>query len=207
LVDRQQRPRRCTLAHANMNTNLRTLFICGVIAAPAEALRLAPANLLSRRGAAAGGAAAALLSALPPAQAAEGARKFFSTEGGVKYFDLKEGSCDLFNVACSPATGDVVQIRYKSFLSNGKMFDSSEGPGRKPLIAKLGSGQMLKGWEEVIVSMKPGGVRVLQVPPALAYGEKGVPLEQVDGTVEYLVPPNERLQFELTLVQVAIPPP
>lgn len=144
---------------------------------------------------------------LPPALADKPVAKFFATEGGVKYFDLKEGSCDLFNVACSPAKGDVVQIRYKSYLSNGKMFDSSEGPGRKPLVAKLGSGQILKGWEEVLVSMKPGGTRVIQVPAPLAYGEKGVPLEQSDGSLEYLVPPNERLQFEITLVQVAVPPP
>ena len=58
-----------------------------------------------------------------------------------------------------------------------------------------------------MVDMKPGGTRIIQVPPALAYGEKGVKLETKDGTVEYLVPPNERLQFELTLVQVSLPPP
>ena len=61
---------------------------------------------------------------------------FDVAQGGVKYFDLEEGKCALFNVACSPQKGDLVKIKYKAYLSNGKMFDSSEGPGRKPLAAK-----------------------------------------------------------------------
>lgn len=108
------------------------------------------------------------------------------------------------------------------------MFDSSDGPGRKPLAATFGSGQLLPGWEEALAGMKEGGTRVIQVnaalrvsiddwhspplhavqvPPALAYGEKGIMIETKDGSTEYLVPPNEKLQYELTLVQVAIPPP
>ena len=94
-----------------------------------------------------------------------------------------------------------MKIKYKGFLSNGAMFDSSEGPGRKPLAAKFQSGQLLPGWEEALATMKEGGTRVIQVSASLAYGERGVPIETKDGTVEYLVPPNERLQFELTLVQ------
>ena len=50
--------------------------------------------------------------------------------------------------------------------------------------------------------MKPGGTRVIQVPPALAYGEKGVKIDLKDGSSEYLVPPNEKLQFELEDGQV-----
>lgn len=56
-------------------------------------------------------------------------------------------------------------------------------------------------------TMKEGGTRVIQVPPELAYGEKGIQITNKDGTSEYLVPPNEKLQFEITLVQVAAPPP
>ena len=55
--------------------------------------------------------------------------------------------------------------------------------------------------------MKEGGTRVIQVPAELAYGERGVKVTLKDGSEEFLVPPNERLQYELTLVQVAIPPP
>jgi len=152
-----------------------------------------------------GSAAAAAALAINPARAT--AREFFSTPGGVKYFDIQEGSCDLFNVACSPQKGDLVKIKYKGYLSNGKMFDSSEGPGRKPLAAKFGSGQLLPGWEEALAGMKQGGTRVIQVPPQLAYGDKGIKIEAKDGTSEYLVQPGEKLQFELTLIQVAAPPP
>ena len=52
-----------------------------------------------------------------------------------------------------------------------------------------------------------GQTRIIQVPPGLAYGEKGLAIPTKDGGTEFLVPPNERLQFELTLVQVALPPP
>lgn len=58
------------------------------------------------------------------------------TPGGVKYFDKDpKDSCSPFN-PCTPQAGDIVKIKYKSFLSNGQMYDSSDGPGRKPLAAK-----------------------------------------------------------------------
>ncbi|KAL1498542.1 hypothetical protein AB1Y20_013863 [Prymnesium parvum] len=166
-----------------------------------------PPRALGRRDAILSGASLAALAAAPGGALAATQRKFYVTDGGVKYFDLQEGECKLFNVACTPRRGDLVKIKYKAFLSNGKMFDSSEGPGRKPLAAKFGSGVLLPGWEEAMETMKEGGTRVIQVPPKLAYGEKGVRIETKDGSVEYLVPPNETLQFELTLLQVAAPPP
>jgi hypothetical protein len=70
------------------------------------------------------------------------------TPGGVKYFDKDpKDSCSPFN-PCSPQAGDIVKIKYKSFLSNGQMYDSSDGPGRKPLAAKYKSSppQMIPGW-------------------------------------------------------------
>ena len=56
---------------------------------------------------------------------------------------------------------------------------------------------------ELTRSSRALAARVIQVPPALAYGEKGLRIKTSDGTVEYLVPPNERLQFEITLVQAS----
>ena len=108
-----------------------------------------------------------------------------------------------------PGDIDLVKIKYKAYLSNGKMFDSSEGPGRKPLAAKFKASppQLLPGWEEALETMEQGSTRIIQVPARLAYGEKGVKIESGEGEGEYLVPPNETLQFELTLVQVALPPP
>ena len=173
------------------------------------------------------------------------------TPGGVKYFDkVAENTCSPFN-PCSPQAGDLVKIKYKSFLSNGAMFDSSENPGRKPLAAKYKASppQMLPGWEEALEGMQQGQTRIIQVPASMAYGDKGVKVETKDGSTEvrmpfsdaaapvrhasalrmpnvacnvtcfshgtdawpvhlqFLVQPGERLQFELTLVQVALPPP
>lgn len=83
-----------------------------------------------------------------------------------------------------------------------------QGPGRKPIAARFGEGQLpIKGWEEALEGMQMGQTRIIQVPPSMGYGEKGLPIETKDGSTEYLVPPNERLQFELTLVQVSLPPP
>ena len=91
----------------------------------------------------------------------------------------------------------------------GQMYDSSEGPGRKPLAAryKATPPQLLPGWEEALEDMEQGSTRIIQVPASMAYGEKGIKVDTKDGSSEYLVPPNERLQFELTLVQVSLPPP
>jgi FKBP-type peptidyl-prolyl cis-trans isomerase len=89
------------------------------------------------------------------------------------------------------------------------MFDSSSGPGRKPLAAtfKADPPQLLPGWEEALETMKMGQTRVIQVPPELAYGDKGVSVTNAAGDTEFLVPPREKLQFELTLKQVGVPPP
>ena len=84
------------------------------------------------------------------------------------------------------------------------MYDSSlRRPGPQRLAAKYKANQILAGWEEALETMREGGTRVLQVPANLAYGDKGVCFENGG---ECLVQPGERLQFELTLKRVAMPP-
>ena len=176
------------------------------LALVAQALRVPP-PLPTRRDAlvtAAAAAVAAVPSLRASADQAVPASKVGVTPGGVRYFDKStESTCSPFN-PCSPQAGDIVKIKYKSFLSNGQMYDSSEGPGRKPLAAKYKASppQLLPGWEEALDGMKMGQTRIIQVPPTMAYGDKGVMVGE-----DYLVPPNEKLQFELTLVQVSLPPP
>ena len=170
----------------------------------AAGLRLPSAS--SRREVISSAAAAGLAAVSLPALAEDKVvpkSKIGVTPGGVKYFDKAPGSCSPFN-PCVPQAGDIVKIKYKAYLSNGQMFDSSEGPGRKPLAAKYKASppQMIPGWEEALENMEQGSTRIIQVPPELAYGEKGIKVGE-----EYLVPPNEKLQYELTLVQVALPPP
>lgn len=72
--------------------------------------------------------------------------------------------------------GEVGRFHYTGWLDgfNGKSkFDSSKNPGREPFPVKLGAGQVIKGWDEGLVGMKPGEVRQLTIPYNLAYGENG----------------------------------
>ncbi|CAM9316412.1 unnamed protein product [Chrysoparadoxa australica] len=119
------------------------------------------------------------------------------TPGGVKYIVRAEGKGD------RPLEGDFCVVSYVGYLNNGKLFDASDEPGRKPVAFKLGSKQVIRGWEEVIPYMRPGGEVNIVVPPELAYGKKGVCLPDSD---ECLVPPNETLKFTLKLERTAISP-
>lgn len=90
----------------------------------------------------------------------------------------------------------VVDVHYTGRLTDGTVFDSSVKRG-EPFKFTLGAGQVIPGWDMGIKGMKPGGKRVLTIPPELAYGKKGA------GDV---IPPNATLTFEVELV-AAIPPP
>jgi len=90
----------------------------------------------------------------------------------------------------------VVDVHYTGKLEDGTIFDSSVGRG-EPFRFTLGAGQVIPGWDIGIRGMKQGGKRVLNIPPALAYGRRGA------GGV---IPPNAALTFDVELVSV-IPPP
>jgi len=89
--------------------------------------------------------------------------------------------------------GDNVSVNYLGTLaSNGQKFDSSYDRN-EPITFKLGSGQVIQGWEKGIQGMKVGGKRILIIPPNMAYGNQAV------GDV---IPPNATLKFEVELVDV-----
>lgn len=109
---------------------------------------------------------------------------YITTESGLKYLDLLEG------FGRTPIKGQRLIVHYTGYLENGTKFDSSYDQDR-PFEFVLGSGQVIKGWEEGLATMKVGGKRKLVVPPHLAYGDKGR---------KGKIPPNATLIFEIELL-------
>jgi FKBP-type peptidyl-prolyl cis-trans isomerase 2 len=66
--------------------------------------------------------------------------------------------------------GDKVKVHYHGTLRTGETFDSSEG--REPLEFTLGSGQVIKGFDEGVTGMSVGEKRTVEIPVGDAYGEK-----------------------------------
>ncbi|MDX1439108.1 MAG: peptidylprolyl isomerase [Rubricoccaceae bacterium] len=67
-------------------------------------------------------------------------------------------------------TGDTVRIHYTGRLSDGTVFDSSDG--REPLSFELGAGQVIAGFDSGVNGMKPGQKKTIEIPAAEAYGER-----------------------------------
>lgn len=89
-----------------------------------------------------------------------------------------------------PSSGDEVEVHYVGTLLDGTPFDSSHDRGTT-FKFKLGQGQVIKGWDEGIKTMKKGEKALFTIPPELAYGESGSPPT---------IPPNATLQFEVELL-------
>jgi FKBP-type peptidyl-prolyl cis-trans isomerase 2 len=66
--------------------------------------------------------------------------------------------------------GDKVRVHYHGKLRSGETFDSSEG--RDSLEFTVGSGQVIKGFDDGVRGMSPGQKKTVEIPVVDAYGEK-----------------------------------
>jgi len=106
-----------------------------------------------------------------------------TTPSGLKYVVVEEGSGD------TPKKGAMVTVHYTGKLLNGTKFDSSYDR-KQPIDFPVGAGQVIKGWDEALLSMKKGEKRVLIIPPNLGYGPSG----------RGPIPPNAIMVFDVELV-------
>jgi FKBP-type peptidyl-prolyl cis-trans isomerase FkpA len=97
------------------------------------------------------------------------------------------------------AVGKIAVVQYTGWLyeasapdNKGKQFDSSR-TGGQPFRFPVGTGQVIKGWDQGVVGMKIGESRRLVIPADLAYGEGGA------GGV---IPPGATLVFDIDLIAI-----
>ena len=109
-----------------------------------------------------------------------------TTDSGLVYEDIVEGT------GPSPRAGQTVSVHYTGTLLDGRKFDSSRDRGA-PFQFPIGTGRVIKGWDEGVMSMKVGGQRKLIIPSSLAYGARGVP---------NVIPPDATLVFDVELLEV-----
>ncbi len=107
-----------------------------------------------------------------------------TTPSGLQIFDVIIGDGE------EVRPGDAAAIHFAGWLESGVRFDTSLEDEGEPFPFVLGLGQVVAGWDEGIVGMKPGGVRRLIVPPELGYGAQG----------SDDVPPNAVLTYDIELV-------
>jgi FKBP-type peptidyl-prolyl cis-trans isomerase len=89
--------------------------------------------------------------------------------------------------------GDTIRIHYVATLAeSGTEFDSSRRRGA-PFELVLGTGRVIRGWDQGMIGMRVGGTRRVTIPPSFGYGDSGAPP---------LIPPKATLVFEIELLAV-----
>ncbi len=92
----------------------------------------------------------------------------------------------------APAKGDTVSVIYKGMLLDGTVFDQSALSGG-PFKFRVGTGEIIEGWDKVVRTMQKGEKRLVVIPPELAYGSSGI---------SGVIPPDAYLVFEMELTSI-----
>ena len=105
-----------------------------------------------------------------------------SKDGGILKKVLQEGTGN------TPTKGSTCYMNYVGKFEDGKIFDQSKAPFQ----FKLGTGQVIKGWDVGVETMKVGEKAILHLRYEYAYGEKGYP---------GVIPPKATLIFDVELLK------
>jgi FKBP-type peptidyl-prolyl cis-trans isomerase FkpA len=111
-------------------------------------------------------------------------KTFTTTPSGLKYRILRKGT------GAAPKPADTVRVHYHGWLQDEKVFDSSYNRGQ-PISFPLN--RVIKGWTEGMQLVGEGGMIQLEIPPDLAYGDRGA---------GEAVPPRATLNFLVELLKV-----
>lgn len=116
------------------------------------------------------------------------------TSAPVTPLDVDELKSEDIKVGTGSAvkSGDMVTVHYLGTLLDGTKFDSSYDRG-EPFVTPIGSGAVIKGWDEGMIGMKVGGKRKLTIPSRLGYGDTGA---------GRIIPPGAGLIFEVELLDI-----
>lgn len=114
---------------------------------------------------------------------------YISTSSGLKYKIFQEGN------GAVPSRGATVEAHYTGWLDkfeSNRKFDSSRDRDH-PFTFAVGTGKVIRGWDEAFTSMKVGERRMIIVPPELAYGERGI---------DDVIPGGATLYFDVELLEI-----
>ncbi|XP_076463857.1 peptidyl-prolyl cis-trans isomerase FKBP2-like [Babylonia areolata] len=99
---------------------------------------------------------------------------------------------DPAHCAVKSRKGDILHMHYTGKLEDGTEFDSSV-PRNQPFVFTLGSGQVIKGWDQGLLGMCEGEKRKLVIPSEMGYGDRGAPPK---------IPGGATLVFEVDLLKI-----
>ncbi len=122
----------------------------------------------------------------------------YAPELGVDFGELERSETGLYlhdlEVGEGPEAeeGQILMVHYTGSLPDGSVFDSSR-EREQPFPFPLGAGIVIPGWDEGLVGMRPGGRRLLVIPPHLGYGPEGS---------DDVIPPNATLVFDVELLDI-----